>query len=177
MAPLCNRLAGNQFRFGGRAYSLPSNTEDPLYLHGDGWLADWQIEDQSPSAATLSFGHDGAFRYGARQEVRLEGKTLVAKHALLGLTKSLTLEYANRSVRVNALAPGYVETQKTRDWWNSAPDPDKARAETLALHPSGRIAQPSEIAKAALFMISDEPPFMNGSCLVVDGGLSILQHA
>jgi len=100
----------------------------------------------------------------------------LAKHALLGLTKSLALEYAAQGVRVNALAPGYVETQKNVDWWNSFPDPVKARAATMALHPGGRIAQPGEIAKAAVFMISDETPFMNAACLVVDGGLGTLQH-
>lgn len=100
----------------------------------------------------------------------------IAKHALLGLTKSLALEFAGQGVRVNALAPGYVLTQKNIDWWNSFPDPEKARAETLALHPGGRIATPEEIAMAAVFMISDETPFMNAACLVVDGGLSTLQH-
>lgn len=101
----------------------------------------------------------------------------LAKHALLGLTKSLALEYAAAGVRVNALAPGYVETQKNIDYWNSFADPVKARAETLALHPGKRIATTTEIAKAAVFMISDECPFMNAACLTVDGGLSVLQHA
>ncbi len=101
----------------------------------------------------------------------------VAKHALLGLTKSLALEYADKGVRVNALAPGYVETQKVLDYWNSFEDPAEARAKTLALHPGGRIASPQEIAQAAVFMISDECPFMNAACLVVDGGLSQQQHS
>lgn len=101
----------------------------------------------------------------------------VAKHALLGLTRSLALEYADRGVRVNALAPGYVATQKVLDWWAAHPDPEAAEAETLALHPQRRIATPEEIARAAVFMVSDECPFMTATCLTVDGGLSVRQHA
>ena len=100
----------------------------------------------------------------------------VAKHALLGLTKSLAIEYAGANVRVNALAPGYVATQKVIDYWNSFDDPEAARAKTLALHPGGRIATPEEIAMAALFLVSDECPFINAACLVADGGLSVLHH-
>ena len=100
----------------------------------------------------------------------------LAKHALLGMTKSLGLEYAPRNVRVNALAPGYVATQKVIDYWNGFPDPAAARAETMKLHPGGRIASPEEIAMAAVFMISDECPFMNATCLTIDGGLSVQQH-
>ncbi|MFK0338210.1 SDR family oxidoreductase [Agrobacterium deltaense] len=100
----------------------------------------------------------------------------LAKHALIGMTKSLGLEYASRNIRVNALAPGYVATQKVIDYWNSFPDPVAAEAETMKLHPGGRIATPEEIAMAAVFMISDECPFMNATCLTIDGGLSIQQH-
>ena len=100
----------------------------------------------------------------------------LAKHALLGMTKSLGLEYAANNVRVNALAPGYVATQKVIDYWNGFPDPEAAKADTLKLHPGGRIATPEEIAMAAVFMISDECPFMNATCLTVDGGLSVQQH-
>ncbi len=100
----------------------------------------------------------------------------VAKHALLGMTKALGLEYAGQGVRVNALAPGYVRTQKAVEYWNSFPDPVAAEAATMKLHPGGRIATPEEIAKAALFMVSDECPFMNATCLTVDGGLSVLHH-
>ncbi|KAA0691392.1 short-chain dehydrogenase [Neorhizobium sp. P12A] len=100
----------------------------------------------------------------------------LAKHALLGMTKSLGIEYAGKGVRVNALAPGYVATQKVIDYWNSFPDPEAAKAETMKLHPGGRIATPEEIALAAVFMISDECPFMNATYLTVDGGLSVQQH-
>ena len=100
----------------------------------------------------------------------------LAKHALLGMTKSLGLEYASRGIRVNALAPGYVATQKVLDYWDGFADPEAAKAETLKLHPGGRIATPGEIAMAAVFMISDECPFMNATSLTVDGGLSVQQH-
>ena len=100
----------------------------------------------------------------------------LAKHALLGMTKSLGLEYAAQGIRVNALAPGYVSTQKVIDYWNSFPDPAAAKAETMKLHPGGRIALPEEIALAAVFMISDECPFMNATCLTIDGGVSVQQH-
>lgn len=100
----------------------------------------------------------------------------VAKHGLIGLTKALGIEYAPKGIRVNALAPGYVATQKVIDYWNGFPDPQAARQKTLALHPTGRIATPREIALAALFLISDECPFINATCLTADGGLSVLHH-
>lgn len=100
----------------------------------------------------------------------------LAKHALLGMTKSLGIEYAGKGVRVNALAPGYVATQKSIDYWNSFADPEAAEAATMKLHPGGRIASSEEIALAAVFMISDECPFMNATCLTIDGGLSVLHH-
>ena len=84
--------------------------------------------------------------------------------------------YASGGVRVNAIAPGYVATRKVIDYWNGFPDPAAAKAETLKLHPGGRIATPEEIALAAVFMISDECPFMNAACLTIDGGLSVQQH-
>lgn len=100
----------------------------------------------------------------------------VAKHALIGMTKSLAVEYANKGIRVNALAPGYVETQKVKDYWNSFLDPIDAQSKTLALQLGGRIATAQEIALAAVFLVSDECPFINATCLTADGGLSSQFH-
>ncbi|PXW29276.1 SDR family oxidoreductase [Paraburkholderia caballeronis] len=100
----------------------------------------------------------------------------VAKHGVLGLTRALGIEYAPRNVRVNAIAPGYVETQLTRDWWDSQPDPDAARAQTLALAPMKRIGRPDEVAMTAVFLASDEAPFINATCITIDGGRTALYH-
>jgi NAD(P)-dependent dehydrogenase (short-subunit alcohol dehydrogenase family) len=100
----------------------------------------------------------------------------VAKHGVIGLTRALGIEYAPRNVRVNAIAPGYIETQLTHDWWNSQPDPAAAHQATLDLQPMRRIGRPEEVAMTAVFLASDEAPFINASCITVDGGRSVLYH-
>lgn len=100
----------------------------------------------------------------------------VAKHGVLGLTRALGIEYAARGIRVNAIAPGYIETRLVTDWWNAQADPVAARQATLDLHPQKRIGKPEEIALTAVFLASDEAPFMNASCITVDGGRSALYH-
>ncbi|MDE1183272.1 SDR family oxidoreductase [Paraburkholderia sp.] len=100
----------------------------------------------------------------------------VAKHGVIGLTRALGIEYAPRNVRVNAIAPGYIETQLTLDWWNGQADPVAAKQATLDLQPMGRIGQPEEVAMTAVFLASDEAPFINASCITVDGGRSALYH-
>ncbi|NYH13935.1 SDR family oxidoreductase [Paraburkholderia bryophila] len=100
----------------------------------------------------------------------------VAKHGVIGLTRALGIEYAPRNVRVNAIAPGYIETQLTHDWWNEQADPAAAQQATLDLQPMKRIGRPEEVAMTAVFLASDEAPFINASCITVDGGRSALYH-
>ncbi|RQG99890.1 SDR family oxidoreductase [Paraburkholderia dinghuensis] len=100
----------------------------------------------------------------------------VAKHGVIGLTRALGVEYAAKNVRVNAIAPGYIETQLTREWWDAYPDPQAARAHTLALSPMKRIGRPEEVAMTAVFLASDEAPFINASCITIDGGRTALYH-
>ncbi|WP_129561149.1 SDR family oxidoreductase [Paraburkholderia dokdonensis] len=100
----------------------------------------------------------------------------VAKHGVIGLTRALGIEYAPRNVRVNAIAPGYIETQLTHDWWNAQPDPEAARRATLELPPMKRIGRPEEVAMTAVFLASDEAPFINASCITIDGGRTALHH-
>jgi NAD(P)-dependent dehydrogenase (short-subunit alcohol dehydrogenase family) len=100
----------------------------------------------------------------------------VAKHAVVGLVRALAIEYATQGIRVNAIAPGYIETQLVRDHWASFPDPEAERRRAYALHPPGRIGRPEEVAMTAVFLGSDEAPFINAATLVIDGGRSVLYH-
>ncbi len=100
----------------------------------------------------------------------------VAKHALLGLVRSVGVEYAARGLRVNAIAPGYIDTQPVRDYWRGSPKPAEAERRTLQMHPPRRIGRPEEVAMTAVFLASDEAPFINAECIVVDGGRSALYH-
>lgn len=101
----------------------------------------------------------------------------VAKHGVIGLTRALAIEYADRNIRVNAIAPGYIATEIVEKIFSDAADPQALRRETDALHPVKRIGRPEEIAWAAVFLASDEARFMTAECLVIDGGRSSLFHA
>ncbi len=100
----------------------------------------------------------------------------VVKHGLLGLTRALGIEYAARNIRVNAIAPGYIETQIAVDYWASFADPAVERQRICDLHPPRRIGRPQEVAMTAVFLASDEAPFINAACIVIDGGRSVLYH-
>ncbi|MEI7771858.1 MAG: SDR family oxidoreductase [Chloroflexales bacterium] len=93
---------------------------------------------------------------------------VAAKHGVIGLTKTAALEYATRSIRVNAVCPGFIETPML-DRAGVTGDPD-IRAAITALHPMGRLGQPEEIAGAVLYLCSDAASFITGQALVVDGG-------
>ncbi len=100
----------------------------------------------------------------------------VAKHALIGLTRSLAIEYAARGIRVNSISPGLVMTETIGRWLASFPDPAAERARQEALLPVGRIGEPEEVAYTALFLASDEARFINATDILVDGGRSQLYH-
>ena len=94
----------------------------------------------------------------------------------LGLTRALGIQYAAENIRVNAIAPGYVETPIAVDYWNTFEDPAAERRRAYDLHPPKRIGRPEEVAMTALFLASDEAPFINAACIVIDGGRSVLYH-
>jgi NAD(P)-dependent dehydrogenase (short-subunit alcohol dehydrogenase family) len=91
------------------------------------------------------------------------------KGALISITRSMAVAYGRHNLRFNVVCPGTTET----DFWAKVRRDQPAVFESIAkLCPLGRVAQPAEIASAVLFLASDEASFVNGSVLVVDGGLT-----
>jgi len=91
---------------------------------------------------------------------------VAAKHGLIGLTKSLAIEWASQGVRVNAIAPGLIQTDMTSALWNS----DFAEGYIQSRIPVGRIGQPQDIGGAVVFLSSDAADFIHGETLTIDGG-------
>jgi 3-oxoacyl-[acyl-carrier protein] reductase len=90
-----------------------------------------------------------------------------SKAGIIGLTKTLAREYASRGVTVNAVAPGFIETDMTSAL------PDKVREEAIAQTPLGRMGSPEDIAAAVSYLASDEAGFVTGHVLRVNGGMHI----
>lgn len=100
----------------------------------------------------------------------IKGQKLVAaysasKSSVLALTKTVATEFGKRNIRVNAIAPGVIDTNMVEDWKNTEKWPVLSTANALR-----RIGRPGEIAHAVLFLASDEASFITGETLVIDGG-------
>lgn len=98
-----------------------------------------------------------------------------AKHGLVGLTRALALELADKGVTVNAVCPGYTETDLVRDAVaniarRTGRSVDQARAELAAANPQGRLVQPDEVAHAVAWLCMPAASAMNGQAVAVAGG-------
>jgi NAD(P)-dependent dehydrogenase (short-subunit alcohol dehydrogenase family) len=92
---------------------------------------------------------------------------VASKHAVIGLTKAVALEFAKQNIRVNAVAPGGVETAMFDRFLTVVP-----RDAMIGAHPVGRAGQPQEIAAAVAWLLSDAAAFVTGATLPVDGGFT-----
>lgn len=95
----------------------------------------------------------------------------VSKHGLIGLTRSMAMDFAKDGVRVNAVCPGTVDTPMLRWAASLDPDPQSVYDACNAMHPIGRIAQPREIAEVVAFLAHESSSFVTGAIWTVDGGL------
>jgi 2-keto-3-deoxy-L-fuconate dehydrogenase len=92
------------------------------------------------------------------------------KAAVIGLTKSIALDYVTHGIRANAICPGTIESPSLQDRMRALGDYDTARAGFVARQPMGRLGTPEEVAQLVVFLASDESSFMTGNAVVVDGG-------
>jgi len=97
------------------------------------------------------------------------GAYSISKAGIIMLTRQLALELAGYNIRVNALAPGIVKTDFNRNIWDS---PEAARQLSLSV-PLGRLAEPEDIAKATIFLASEESGYITGAVIPVDGGWQV----
>lgn len=100
-----------------------------------------------------------------------------SKGGVLSLTRSMALTLKEDGIRVNAICPGFIDTDLLTRYVESLEDPDAYRKYILSLHTVPRIGTPRDIGRACLFLSSRDAEFINGQILTVDGGLSIqLKH-
>jgi 2-keto-3-deoxy-L-fuconate dehydrogenase len=94
----------------------------------------------------------------------------VTKAALLGLTKSVAVEYVKQGIRCNAICPGTVETPSLGERIKALGNEEEARKAFIARQPMGRLGTAEEIAALALYLASDESGFVTGQEFIIDGG-------
>jgi NAD(P)-dependent dehydrogenase (short-subunit alcohol dehydrogenase family) len=99
-----------------------------------------------------------------------------AKAAIEGLTRALAVEYGPRGIRVNAVAPGSIATERYESFLGGQTPERRTRIEEemRALHPLGRVGRPEEVAAAVSHLLSDDASFISGATVPVDGGRSVL---
>ena len=123
-----------------------------------------QMLEQGAGGAIVNTSSVGGVIGAARQPIY--GAT---KHAVLGLTRAAGVEYARKGIRVNAVCPGIIDTEMTER--ALAREPKRAPYIEQA-HPIGRLGQADEIARAAVFLSSEDASFVVGHPLLVDGGMT-----
>jgi NAD(P)-dependent dehydrogenase (short-subunit alcohol dehydrogenase family) len=96
-----------------------------------------------------------------------------AKSGLVGLSRSLALDYAPKGIRVNAVSPGWTRTHLVDEWFARQPDPAAAESSILSAHPLKRMATSEEVANVVAFVASDEASAMTGAEILVDCGLGV----
>jgi NAD(P)-dependent dehydrogenase (short-subunit alcohol dehydrogenase family) len=99
-----------------------------------------------------------------------------SKGGVVGLTRNMAVDYARYHIRVNSLCPGFVETELTHDYFEARRKDSAAWEHIIGLHALDRIGKPSDVAYAALFLVSDEAPWITGLNLPIDGGFTSVKR-
>ena len=96
-----------------------------------------------------------------------------SKAAVIGLTKSIAIDYVKHGIRCNAVCPGTIDTPSLGDRINAFADPVQARKDFIARQPMGRLGNAEEIADLCVYLASDDSVFMTGQTVIIDGGVSL----
>jgi len=96
-----------------------------------------------------------------------------SKAAVIGLTKSIAIDYVKRGIRCNAVCPGTIDTPSLGDRINAFADPVQARKDFIARQPMGRLGNAEEIGNMCVYLASDDSVFMTGQTMIIDGGVSL----
>lgn len=97
----------------------------------------------------------------------------VTKAGVIGMTKSIAIDFIKEGVRCNAICPGTVFSPSWEQRVANAPDPEKAKKDFFARQPMGRIGKPEEIAELVFYLASDESSYITGQAHIIDGGWSV----
>jgi 2-keto-3-deoxy-L-fuconate dehydrogenase len=95
-----------------------------------------------------------------------------SKGAVISLTRAMAVDHVGQKIRCNCICPGTVDSPWVGRLLDAAPDPIAERAALVARQPMGRLGTPEEVARAAVYLASDDADFVTGSALVIDGGLT-----
>jgi NAD(P)-dependent dehydrogenase (short-subunit alcohol dehydrogenase family) len=106
----------------------------------------------------------------AQSSIGKNAAYVASKGAIASFTKTIAVDHAHQGIRVNALMPGVIDTPMPAGTLTRSADPEALRAFWRQRHPMGRIGRPEEVARAALFLASDDASFVTGTLLFVDGG-------
>lgn len=178
----CERLISEAVKQFGRLDILVNNAG----ITRDGLLMRMSEEEYDAVLNTNLKGTFGCIRFASRQMLKQKSGRIInissvsgilgnagqanysaSKAGIIGLTKAAARELASRKITVNAIAPGFVNTEMTEQL------PEKVREDAVAHIPAGRFGEPEEVAEAAVFLASERAGYITGQVLHVDGGLAM----
>lgn len=108
----------------------------------------------------------------ARASVAGFSSYAASKGGIVALTRATAVEFARKGVRVNAISPGTIDTPLLQAYFDSCPDPERARSEFQKFHPIGRFGTPRDVAEMVAFLGSPQAAFITGTEIIVDGGMT-----